>query len=63
MPATTEVGKLTVNVRTRAGKGAARQLRSQGKVPGVCYGASPSGRVEPLAIEVDVKALEKLLGN
>jgi large subunit ribosomal protein L25 len=61
MPATTEVGKLTVTVRNRAGKGAARQLRAQGKVPGVCYGASPSGRVEPLAIEIDVKALRAAL--
>ena len=25
-------------------KGAARQLRAQGKVPGVCYGASPDGK-------------------
>jgi large subunit ribosomal protein L25 len=61
MPATTEVGKLTVTVRNRAGKGAARQLRAQGKVPGVCYGASPGGRVEPLSIEVDVKALRAAL--
>jgi large subunit ribosomal protein L25 len=61
MAATTEVGKLTVTVRNRAGKGAARQLRAQGKVPGVCYGASPSGRVEPLSIEIDVKALRAAL--
>jgi large subunit ribosomal protein L25 len=61
MPATENVGKLTVTVRNRAGKGAARQLRAQGKVPGVCYGASPAGRVEPLAIEVDVKALRAAL--
>ncbi|MBV8762363.1 MAG: 50S ribosomal protein L25, partial [Deltaproteobacteria bacterium] len=61
MPATTEVGKLTVSVRNRAGKGAARQLRAQGKVPGVCYGATADGRVEPLAIEIDVKALRAAL--
>lgn len=62
MPATSEnVGKLTVTVRNRAGKGAARQLRAQGKVPGVCYGASPDGRVEPLSIVIDVKALRAAL--
>ena len=61
MAASTEVGKLTVTVRSRAGKGASRALRTQGKVPGVCYGASPNGRVEPLAIIVDVKALRAAL--
>lgn len=63
MPATTpsNVGKLTVTLRNRAGKGAARSLRAQGKVPGVCYGATVEGRVEPLAIEVDVKALRAAL--
>ena len=61
MPATTDVGKLTVSLRNRAGKGAARSLRAQGKVPGVCYGATADGRVEPLAITVDVKALRAAL--
>ena len=57
----TEVGKLTVSVRTTAGKGAATKLRAQGKVPGVCYGASPQGRIEPLPIVVDIKALRAAL--
>jgi len=63
MPATTpsNVGKLTVSLRTRAGKGSARSLRAQGKVPGVCYGATADGRVEPLSITVDVKALRAAL--
>jgi large subunit ribosomal protein L25 len=56
-----EVGKLTVTIRNEAGKGAATKLRARGKVPGVCYGASPDGRIEPLAIEVDVKALRAAL--
>ena len=38
-----EVGKLTVSLRNSSGKGAATKLRASGKVPGVCYGASPSG--------------------
>ncbi|MGE0398330.1 MAG: 50S ribosomal protein L25, partial [Kofleriaceae bacterium] len=57
-----EVGKLTVEVRNTAGhKGAARKLRTQGKVPGVCYGATVNGRIEPLPIIVDVKALRAAL--
>jgi large subunit ribosomal protein L25 len=56
-----QVGKLTVSLRQHAGKGAAIKLRQQGKVPGVCYGASPEGRIEPLPIVVDVKALRAAL--
>jgi len=56
-----EVGKLTVSLRGSSGKGAARKLRAQGKVPGVCYGASESGRIEPLPITVDVKQLRGAL--
>jgi large subunit ribosomal protein L25 len=56
-----EVGKLTVTVRNAGSKGAARRLRAEGKVPGVCYGASTDGRIEPLPITVDVKALRASL--
>ncbi|MDX2090093.1 MAG: 50S ribosomal protein L25 [Kofleriaceae bacterium] len=57
-----EVGKLTVTLRNNTGhKGASRQLRTQGKVPGVCYGASVDGRIEPLPITIDVKELKKSL--
>jgi large subunit ribosomal protein L25 len=56
-----QVGKLTVSLRNNSGKGAAIKLRQQGKVPGVCYGASPEGRIEPLPIIVDVKALRAAL--
>jgi large subunit ribosomal protein L25 len=56
-----EVGKLTVTLRDRSGKGGARKLRAEGKVPGVCYGASVDGRIEPLPITVDVKQLRGAL--
>jgi len=58
-----DVGKLTVSVRDRSGsgKGGARKLRAQGKVPGVCYGATVDGRIEPLPITVDVKQLRGAL--
>ncbi len=61
MPDTSSVGKLTVSLRNNSGTGAAIKLRQQGKVPGVCYGASPEGRIEPLSIIVDVKALRAAL--
>ncbi|HEY5936341.1 MAG TPA: 50S ribosomal protein L25 [Kofleriaceae bacterium] len=57
-----EVGKLTVTLRNESGhKGAARKLRAQGKVPGVCYGASKDGSIEPLPITVDIKQLRAAL--
>jgi large subunit ribosomal protein L25 len=56
-----EVGKLTVTTRTSSGKGAARRLRAAGAVPGVLYGASAEGRIDPLSIVVDVKALKSAL--
>ncbi len=56
-----QVGHLTVSLRNSSGKGPARQLRAQGKVPGVFYGASTDGPIEPFAIEVDVKALKAAL--
>jgi large subunit ribosomal protein L25 len=58
---TSSVGKLTVSLRQNSGKGAAIKLRQTGKVPGVCYGASPEGRIDPLPIIVDVKALRAAL--
>lgn len=57
-----EVGKLTVEVRSTVGhKGASRGLRAQGKVPGVCYGASVDGKIAPLPIIIDVKQLRGAL--
>lgn len=49
-----EVGKLNVTRRLDTGKGIARKLRSQGLIPGICYGASLDGTVP---IVVDPKAL------
>jgi large subunit ribosomal protein L25 len=56
-----EVGKLTVSLREQSGKGNARKLRAQGKVPGVCYGTSVDGRIDPLPITVDIRLLRSAL--
>lgn len=53
-----EVGKLNVSLRTDKGKGYARRLRSQGLVPGICYGTLLEA---PLPIVIDPKALKKAL--
>jgi large subunit ribosomal protein L25 len=56
-----EVGKLTVTLRNTSGKGNATKLRQKGLVPGICYGASPAGKIEPVLISVNVKALRAAL--
>ena len=56
-----EVGKLTVTLRNTSGKGNATKLRQKGLVPGICYGASPDGKIEPVLISVNVKALRAAL--
>jgi len=48
-----DVQTLTVALRDRAGKGAARQSRREGFVPGVIYGA----KQDPLLIKVNPKEL------
>jgi len=48
---------LSAEARERAGKGASRALRNQGRVPAVVYGE----KQEPLAIHVEEKALVKML--
>ncbi|MDX2210484.1 MAG: 50S ribosomal protein L25/general stress protein Ctc [Sphingopyxis sp.] len=48
---------LTAETRERAGKGASRALRREGRVPAVIYG----GKEEPLAIHVEEKLLMKQL--
>ena len=48
---------LSASPRTAGGKGAARQARFNGRIPGVIYGR---GR-ETQAVEVEAKALEKAL--
>ncbi len=52
-----EIPDLIAEVRTGTGKGAARQSRREGKVPGVVYG----GGAEPLAIDMNYNYLLKRL--
>lgn len=49
--------KLSAELRERAGKGASRALRREGRVPAVIYG----GNEEPTPIHVEEKALMKQL--
>ena len=50
---------LSAETRERAGKGASRALRREGRVPAVIYG----GKEEPTTIHVEEKALVQLLGT
>ena len=50
---------LPAETRERAGKGASRALRREGRVPAVVYG----GKEEPLAIHVEAKELVRQLGT
>lgn len=50
---------LPAELRERAGKGASRSLRREGRVPAVIYG----GKEEPVTIHVEEKLLIKLLGT
>jgi len=50
---------LPAETRERAGKGASRALRREGRVPAVIYG----GNEEPVAIHVEEKLLIKQLGT
>lgn len=50
---------LPAETRERAGKGASRELRRNGRVPAVIYG----GKEEPLAIHVELKELSRQLGT
>jgi large subunit ribosomal protein L25 len=50
---------LSAETRERAGKGAARMLRRQGRVPAVVYG----NKEEPLAIHLEEKLLVKALST
>ena len=52
-----EIPNLQATARTGTGKGAARQARRDGKVPGVVYG----GGEEPIAIEMPFNVLLKRL--
>ncbi|PWG03274.1 50S ribosomal protein L25/general stress protein Ctc [Sphingosinicella humi] len=50
---------LSAETRDRAGKGASRAMRRQGRVPAVIYG----DKQEPLSIHIEEKALVKLLNT
>ena len=50
---------LPAELRERAGKGASRELRRQGRVPAVIYG----GKEEPTPIHVEERALVRQLGS
>jgi large subunit ribosomal protein L25 len=50
---------LSAETRERAGKGASRALRNQGRVPAVVYGE----KKEPFSIHLEEKALIKALSN
>ena len=50
---------LSAETRERAGKGASRALRREGRVPAVIYG----GKEEPTAIHLEEKALRMQLGT
>ena len=50
---------LPAEARERAGKGASRHLRREGRVPAVVYG----GKDEPQMIHVEAKELVRLLGT
>ncbi len=52
-----EIPDLHATVRTGTGKGAARQARREGNVPGIVYG----GGVDPLPINIPFNALVKRL--
>ena len=50
---------LPAELRERAGKGASRELRREGRVPAVIYG----GKEEPTAIHIEERALQRQLGS
>ena len=51
--------KLAAETRDRAGKGASRAMRREGRVPAVIYGE----KKEPLSIHLEEKALMKMLNT
>lgn len=54
-----DVLTLPAQQRERAGKGAARAMRREGRVPAVVYG----GKEAPLSIHLEEKLLAKLLST
>ena len=54
-----EIPDLSVELRSGTGKGAARQARRTGFVPGIVYG----GGIDPMAIQIDFNYLLKRLNQ
>ncbi|MDM8525023.1 50S ribosomal protein L25/general stress protein Ctc [Desulfococcaceae bacterium HSG8] len=54
-----ELVELNANVRTAVGKGQARVLRREGKIPAVLYGPG----TDPTLLSVDIKAFEDAIKN
>jgi large subunit ribosomal protein L25 len=54
-----ELLNLPAETRERAGKGASRAVRREGRVPAVVYGANQP----PLSIHVEEKGLIKMMSN
>ena len=50
---------LAAEARERAGKGASRALRREGRIPAVVYG----GKEQPLSIHVEERLLRRMLGT
>ena len=50
---------LSATPRTESGKGAARSLRRDGRVPGVVYGRARAA----MPLSIDARELERLLGH
>lgn len=50
---------LDIEARTDTGKGVARKLRAQGRIPGVCYGSAEGAR----GIQLDPHVLDRILAK
>lgn len=51
--------KLESNTREKSGKGVARKLRAEGRIPGVLYGPS----IEPVSLDLHQKSLQELISK
>jgi large subunit ribosomal protein L25 len=54
-----EIHKLNANIRTSSGKGVARTLRREGKLPAILYGSD----IESVSLAVDTHDIELLLNK
>ena len=54
-----EITTLSAERRARAGKGAARETRRKGRVPGIIYG----GDGEPMLISLEPRELSRILAK